>query len=65
MLESKAPDGKLQEFLAGENRFASLEKTFPEESTKLRVQIELEYNARYEAFRLMADPTYICEESKE
>ena len=40
VLECKAPDGTLQEFLSGENRFAMLEKSFPEESRKLRAAIE-------------------------
>ncbi|MBS3759017.1 MAG: pyruvate:ferredoxin (flavodoxin) oxidoreductase, partial [Desulfobacterales bacterium] len=65
ILESKAPDGTIQEFLAGENRFASLEKTFPEESKRLREQIEEEINQRYQKLRKMADPTVVCEEKSE
>jgi len=65
ILESKAPDGTIQEFLAGENRFASLEKTFPEESKRLREQIEEEINQRYQKLRKMADPTVVCEEKAE
>jgi pyruvate-ferredoxin/flavodoxin oxidoreductase len=68
VLESKDPDGTIQDFLKGENRFASLEKTFPEESKKLRAQIEEEINHRYAAYRTMADPTAVCkteEEAKE
>ncbi|MFO8111775.1 MAG: pyruvate:ferredoxin (flavodoxin) oxidoreductase [Desulfosalsimonadaceae bacterium] len=64
VLESKAPDGTIQEFLSNENRFASLEKTNPEESKKLRAQIEEEIKARYEVLRLKADPKSICEEEK-
>ena len=64
VLESKAPDGTIQEFLANENRFASLEKTYPAESKKLRAQIEEEINKRYELLALMADPKSICEEEK-
>ncbi|WP_246118629.1 thiamine pyrophosphate-dependent enzyme, partial [Desulfobotulus alkaliphilus] len=55
VLESKAPDGTLQEFLSGENRFAVLEKTFPEESKKLRASIEDQYTRRYAALKYMAD----------
>jgi pyruvate-ferredoxin/flavodoxin oxidoreductase len=55
VLDSKAPDGSLQEFLSGEVRYASLEKTFPEESKKLRARLEEEYNARYEKFKAMAE----------
>jgi pyruvate-ferredoxin/flavodoxin oxidoreductase len=54
ILDSKAPDGSLQEFLSGEVRFAALEKTFPEESQKLRAQIEEEIHQRYQALRLRA-----------
>ena len=61
ILESKDPDGSIQEFLKGENRFASLEKTFPEESKKLRAKIEDEINQRYESYKMMADPTIVCE----
>jgi len=64
VLESKVPDGSLQTFLSGENRYAVLESTFPGESEKLRAQIEREFNQRYETLRLMADPTAICEEEK-
>jgi pyruvate-ferredoxin/flavodoxin oxidoreductase len=65
ILESKAPDGTIQEFLKGENRFASLEKTFPEESKRLRAQIEKEVNAHYAVLRRMAEPTLVCEKSAE
>ena len=54
-LDSKAPDGTLQEFLSGENRYALLERTFPEESKKLRSAIEVQYQERYEALQRMAD----------
>ena len=55
ILESRAPDGTLQDFLSGENRFAILEKTFPEESRRLRAKIEDEYAKRYAAFEKMAE----------
>ena len=65
IFESKAPDGTIQEFLGGENRFASLEKTFPEESKRLREQIEKELDNRYSALKLMADPASVCETTDE
>ena len=65
VLESKDPDGSLQEFLKGENRFASLEKTFPEESKKLRAKIEEEVNQRYSTFKLMAEPESVCKAEEE
>jgi len=55
VFESKEPDGTLQEFLAGENRFASLEQMFPEESKKLRGQIEMEFAKRYEHYKRLAE----------
>jgi len=47
ILDSGEPDGSLQEFMEGEVRYASLAKSFPEESTRLRVQLEKEVNERY------------------
>jgi pyruvate-ferredoxin/flavodoxin oxidoreductase len=61
----KAPDGTIQEFLSGENRYASLEKSFPEESKKLRAQLEKEILKRHETLTLMADPMSICPKSSE
>ncbi len=55
ILDSKAPDGTLQEFLSGENRFASLEKSFPEESRRLRKKIENEVEERYQNLKKMAE----------
>jgi len=54
ILDSKEPDGTLQEFLSGEVRYASLEKTFPDESKKLRARIEEELMERYEAIKIKA-----------
>ena len=60
VLDSKAPNGTMQQFLGGEVRYASLEKTFPEESKVLRRQIEEDYLKRWETLELMADPTKAC-----
>ena len=54
-LDCKQPDGHLQEFLSGEVRYATLEKSFPEESKKLRAIIEKEYNERYEHLKKLAE----------
>lgn len=53
-LDSKDPDGGLQEFLAGENRYGALEKLYPEESRKLRAEIEQDVMERWRALRFMA-----------
>ncbi len=55
ILDSKAPDGTLQEFLSGENRYKLLERSFPEESKRLRSQMEQEILIRYETYRRMAE----------
>jgi len=55
VLDSKAPDGTLQEFLGGEVRFAALEKSLPEESKRLRSKIEGEVNDKYTMLKMMAD----------
>ncbi len=56
-LDSKEPDGSLQAFLAGEVRYASLKKSFPEESEKLSKRLEEEYIARFENLKKMATAT--------
>jgi pyruvate-ferredoxin/flavodoxin oxidoreductase len=61
ILDSKEPDGSLQEFLSGEIRYATLKKTFPEESKQLTARLEAELMYRYGELKLMADPTAICE----
>ena len=55
ILDSKEPNGTIQEFLAGENRFAALEKSFPEESKRLRAQIEVEVNEKYAKLKKLAE----------
>ena len=55
ILDSKEPDGSLQEFLSGEVRYASLQKTFPEESKRLTAQLEAEYKDRYEVLKRLAE----------
>jgi len=56
-LDSKEPDGSLQAFLSGEVRYASLMKSFPEESEKLSKRLEEEYIARFENLKRMATVT--------
>jgi len=61
-LESKAPDGTLQAFLSGENRYAALEKAMPEESKRLRAGIETAYYERYKQLKALDDPKLVCVE---
>ncbi len=55
ILDSKKPDGSLQKFLAGEVRYASLQKTFPEEAKKLHTRLEEEYINRYDEMEIRAN----------
>ncbi len=61
ILESKAPDGSLQQFLAGEIRYNSLKKSFPDEFSRLTVQLEREYLERYRSFQRLAEATAVVE----
>ena len=54
-LESKEPNGKLMEFLDGEVRYATLKKSFPEESEKLRKALSEEVIERYQKYKRMAE----------
>jgi pyruvate-ferredoxin/flavodoxin oxidoreductase len=54
VFESKAPDGTIQEFLSGETRYAALEKMMPEESKRLRAQIENELKDRFDRYTRLA-----------
>jgi pyruvate-ferredoxin/flavodoxin oxidoreductase len=64
ILDSRPPDGSLQEFLAGEVRYASLQQSFPDEAKRLHTRLENEFNERYESFKIKADPKSICDEDK-
>lgn len=55
VLESKAPDGTLQEFLGGESRYSMLERLMPEDSRELRAAIEEQYNERYATLKALAE----------
>jgi pyruvate-ferredoxin/flavodoxin oxidoreductase len=58
ILESKAPDGSLQEFLSGENRYAMLERFHPELSKAFRAQIEKDYTDRFAILSHLADADF-------
>jgi pyruvate-ferredoxin/flavodoxin oxidoreductase len=61
-LDSKKPDGSLKQFLEGEIRYASLQRTFPEEAKKLHTLLVEQFNQRYEELALLADPTIVCKQ---
>ena len=43
----KEPDGKMEEFLLGENRYAQLDKAQPELAAELRATMIKQYNERF------------------
>ncbi len=55
VLESKAPDGTIQEFLMGETRYAALDKIDPKASPELKANLEKEYLNRYKHYKLLSE----------
>jgi pyruvate-ferredoxin/flavodoxin oxidoreductase len=53
-LDSKEPDGKIQDFIMGEIRYNSLTRTFPNEAKKLHKKLEEDINNRYKQYKSMA-----------
>ena len=54
ILDSKEPTGDFKEFLRGEVRFSSLERTLPEEAAGLFEKTEKEAKARYNKYKALA-----------
>mgnify|MGYP002624564693 CR=1 FL=1 len=53
-LDSAEPNGKLREYMMGENRFASLTRTFPERAEKLFAEAEEFTARRYAKYKRLA-----------
>ena len=53
-LDSKAPNGRLREFMLGEVRFSALTRTFPEIAEKLFAEAEEHCARRYAKYQSMA-----------
>jgi len=53
--ESKEPNGKLMEFIDGEVRYATLKKSFPGESERLRKFLAEDVAERYRKYKRMAE----------
>ncbi|MFO7595755.1 MAG: pyruvate:ferredoxin (flavodoxin) oxidoreductase, partial [Desulfocurvibacter africanus] len=53
-LDSKAPDGSVEEFLMAQNRFAVLDRSFPEDAKRLRAQVAHELDVRFKELERMA-----------
>ena len=60
VLDSKEPDGSLQEFLAGEVRYAALQMIFPDEAKLLHTRLEAELIDRYAALKRKADAEFVA-----
>ena len=54
-IDSKAPAGDFQGFLAGEVRYAALEKMHPDLSKKYRASMEQSYMERYKQLQYLAE----------
>jgi len=54
-LDQKAPTGDYKEFLMGENRYASLTRTFPERAKELFEQGEQDAKNRYETYKKLSE----------
>ena len=55
LLENKEPNGKLMEFIDGEVRYATLKKSFPGESERLRKALADDVAERYQNYKRMAE----------
>lgn len=55
ILDSKEPTKPLQEFLDGEVRFASLQRSFPDEARKLNAEAEREAKMQFEKYKKMSE----------
>ena len=54
-LDSKAPTGDFQQFLLGENRYASLKLSFPEKAQELYEKAERDAKERLESYLRLAE----------
>jgi pyruvate-ferredoxin/flavodoxin oxidoreductase len=61
ILDSKKPDGSLKKFLEGEIRYASLQRTFPEEAERLHAMLVKQFNERYEELARLAEQSNVGE----
>lgn len=55
VLDSAEPNGKLREYMMGENRFATLTRTFPETAERLFRDAETQCAERYAKYKKMAE----------
>jgi len=55
VLDSKAPTGDFQQFLLGQNRYASLKLSFPEKAQELYDKAERDAKERLESYQTLAN----------
>ena len=55
IIDAATHDGAMQDFLGRENRFVALERSFPEVSRMLRMQLEADYFKRHVLAEAIAD----------
>ena len=55
VLDSKEPNGKIRDFMRGENRYLMLENAYPDTAKKLFDKAERDFSERYEAYKKMAE----------
>ena len=58
ILDSKEPTASFQEFLQGEVRYSSLERSFPEIAKELYAEAEQAAKDRYQSYKRMAEMKY-------
>ena len=57
-LDSKEPTGSFQDFIRGEVRYLSLQKSFPEQAEELFQEAERDAKERYNTYKRMAEMDY-------
>jgi len=55
IFDSKEPSIDVEEFLKGEKRYTSLERTFPEKSKQFRSEFPKYVKDRFERYKKMAE----------
>ena len=53
-LDTRAPNGKIHDFIMGEVRYAALTNSFPERAEKLQSQLEKGVDASYQRYKAMS-----------
>ena len=56
IIDSKAPDGTIQSFLDGENRYAQLIRKDPEEAKRLNDELAKQYQERFDLLTHLSQP---------